>query len=59
MANGCNGVRFSSKWCPLVTSANQSKGAVHVNEMMMLMLVLVLVLVLALLLMIMMCRNDK
>ena len=59
MANGCNGVRFSSKWCPLDTSANQSKGAVHVNEMMMLMLVLVLVLVLALLLMIMMCRNDK
>ncbi len=57
MANGCNGVRFSSKWCPLVTSANQSKGAIHVNEMMMLMLVLGLVLVL--LLMIMMCRNDK
>ena len=40
-------------------SANQSKGAIHVNEMMMLMLVLVLVLVLVLLLMIMMCRNDK
>ena len=38
-------------------SANQSKGAIHVNEMMMLMLVLGLVLVL--LLMIMMCRNDK
>ena len=50
---------FSSKFCPLVTSANQSKGAIHVNQMMMLMLVLVLVLVLALLLMIMMCRNDK
>ena len=36
-------------------SANQSKGAFHVNEMMMLMLMLMLML----LLMIMRCRNDK